>query len=56
LALSETFKLSDLNSPSPRLMVQTQIDIVLASVLTSNSISDRLLNTNTVVKLDNLGP
>ena len=29
---------------------------VLASVVTSNSISDRLLNTNTVVKLDNLGP
>jgi hypothetical protein len=29
---------------------------VLASVVTSSSISDRLLNTNTVVELDNLGP
>jgi hypothetical protein len=29
---------------------------VLASVVTANSISDRLLNTNTVVKLENLGP
>lgn len=29
---------------------------ILASVVTSSSISDRLLNTNTVVTLDNFGP